>query len=207
MDFTSARVNMVESQVRTNDVTDLGIQQAMRAIPRERFAMPARAALAYADTEVEYAPGRWLMRPRDVAKLLHALRPHAAERALTIAAPYSAAVLARMGLVVTALEPAEADAHARAALEGEGVSVVAGDLFRPEGEYDLIVSEAAVSEIPATWLAALSPRGRLAAVVRNGPAGKATVYTRAGSAFGAREAFDAFPPLAPGFGPRPAFAF
>jgi len=75
MDVTSARQNMVDSQVRTNDVTDLELQDAMRAIPRERFAAPARAALAYAETEVEYAQGRWLMRPRDVAKLLQALRP------------------------------------------------------------------------------------------------------------------------------------
>ena len=34
MDFTSARQNMVDSQVRTNDVPDLHIQEAMAAIPR-----------------------------------------------------------------------------------------------------------------------------------------------------------------------------
>jgi protein-L-isoaspartate(D-aspartate) O-methyltransferase len=100
MDYTSARLNMVESQVRTNDVTDIGIQLAMRAIPREKFVLPARSALAYADVEVEYSPDRWMMRPRDVAKLLHTLRPHAGERALAICAPYAAAVLARMGLSV-----------------------------------------------------------------------------------------------------------
>lgn len=120
MDYTSARLNMVESQVRTNDVTDAAIQEAMRNIHRERFVMPARAALAYADRFVEYVPGRWIMPPRDVAKLLHALRPRPGERALAIAAPYAAAVMARMGLEVTALEDPAADAHARLALEGEG---------------------------------------------------------------------------------------
>lgn len=208
MDFTSARTNMVESQVRSVDVTDLQIQDAMRAIPRERLALPARAALAYADAEVEYAEGRWLMRPRDVAKLLQAARPRAGERALAIAAPYAAAVMARIGLAVTVLETHDAEARVRLALEGEGVQVVAGELARPDGgPYDLVLSEGAVAEIPQGWFRGLAPQGRLAAVVRTGPAGKATVYTEAGSAYGAREVFDAAPPWLPGLEPRRAFVF
>ena len=103
-DFTSARLNMVESQVRTADVTDLRIQDAMRALPRERFMPEARAFQAYADLEVEYAPGRWLLKPRDVAKLVQALRPLAGERALAISAPYAAAVLQALGAIVTHAE-------------------------------------------------------------------------------------------------------
>jgi protein-L-isoaspartate(D-aspartate) O-methyltransferase len=38
------------------------------------------------------------MPPRDVAKLLQAVRPYAGERALAIAAPYAAAIMARMGV-------------------------------------------------------------------------------------------------------------
>jgi protein-L-isoaspartate(D-aspartate) O-methyltransferase len=207
MDFTSARQNMVESQVRTNDVTDVRIQAAMRTLHRERFVRPERLALAYADTEVEYAPGRWLMRPRDIAKLLHAAHPRTGERALAVAAPYAAAVLAHIGLQVTALE-APGDVHARMALEEARVRVQAGDLATvPDGPYDLIVTEGAVAEAPAAWLQALAEHGRLAAVVRSGPAGKGTVFTRAGAAYGAREAFDAFPPWLPGFEPKPAFVF
>ena len=208
MDFTSARQNMVESQVRTVDVTDLQIQDAMRAIPRERLVLPARAALAYADAEVEYAEGRWLMRPRDVAKLLQAARPRAGERALAIAAPYAAAVMARMGVAVTVLETAAAHGRVRLGLEGEGVQVVAGDLARPEGgPWDLVLSEGAVAEVPQAWFRGLAPQGRVAAVVRSGPAGKAVVYTEAGNAFGAREVFDAAPPWLPGLAPQPAFVF
>ena len=47
----------------------------MRRVARETLCPKAdKAYLAYADAEVEYAPGRWLMRPRDVAKLLHAVK-------------------------------------------------------------------------------------------------------------------------------------
>jgi len=207
MDYTSARLNMVESQVRTNDVTDAAIQEAMRNIHRERFVLPVRSPLAYADRFVEYAAGRWIMPPRDVAKLLQAVRPQKGERALAIAAPYAAAVMARMELEVTALEDASADAHARLALEDEGVPVISGDLGSPEGEWDLVVTEAAVPAVPEGWFSLLADGGRLGVVIRRGPVGKATVYTRAGSAMSAREMFDSLPPWLPGFEPKPAFAF
>ena len=207
MDYTSARLNMVESQVRTNDVTDATIHEAMRNLHRELYVLPTRAALAYADRFVEYAEGRWIMPPRDVAKLLHATRPQPGERALAIAAPYAAAVMARMGLRVTAMEDASADAHARMALEGEGVEVISGDLTGPEGAWDLVVTEAALPSVPDAWLEAVAPEGRLAVVIRRGPVGKATVYTRAATAWSAREMFDSLPPWLPGFEPRPAFAF
>lgn len=207
MDYTSARLNMVESQVRTVDVTDTAIQGAMRRIPRERFVLPARAALAYADRFVEYAPGRWIMPPRDVAKLLHAAHPRPGERALVIAGPYAAAVLARVGCRVDVLESDDANVHAGLALAGEGVDVAAGDLASPTGAYDLVVSEGAVSAVPDAWLAAVAPAGRLAAVVRRGPVGKAVVYQRAGEAWSAREMFDSTPPWLPGFEPQSAFVF
>ena len=71
---------MVDTQVRVNDVTDLTIQAAMRAVPRECVLPRRQAHMAYADAEVEYAPGRWLLRPRDAAKLLQAVRPRPGER-------------------------------------------------------------------------------------------------------------------------------
>jgi protein-L-isoaspartate(D-aspartate) O-methyltransferase len=207
MDFLSARTNMVESQVRTNDVTDVEVQDAMRAIRREAFVAPARSSLAYSDRAVEYAPGRFLLPPRDVGKLLQAARPRNGERALAIAAPYAAAIMARMGVSVTALDTPEALAPVREALEGEGVSVLSGDLARPEGGYDLVVSEGGVAEAPQGWFEAVAPGGRLAAVIRRGAVGKATLYLRAGEAWSAREAFDSFPPLLPGFEPNREFVF
>ena len=106
-DFAAARDIMVDSQVRPNDVPDLRIQDAMRAIPREGLVPPAKAAIAYADAEIEYAPGRWLLAPRDVAKLLQALAPRAGEAALAISAPYAGAILSAMGLAVTACDAAD----------------------------------------------------------------------------------------------------
>ena len=207
MDFLSARANMVESQVRTNDVTNVQIQDAMRVIPRERFVSEARLSLAYSDRAVEYAPDRFLLPPRDVGKLLQAAQPRAGERALAIAAPYAAAVMARLGLEVTALDSPEALARVRDAVAGEGAAVAAGDPAAPSGPYDLVLSEGAVAEVPPSWMEAVAPGGRLAVIIRRGAVGKATLYVRSGEAWSAREVFDSFPPLLPGFEPRSAFVF
>jgi protein-L-isoaspartate(D-aspartate) O-methyltransferase len=186
--LAAARLNMVESQVRTQDVTDVRIQDAMRVIPRERFAPPGKAYQAYADVEVEYAPGRWLLRPRDVAKLLQALRPMPGERCLAIAAPYAAAVIEAMGLAVERLDgPDLAQA--------------------PAGPYDLIVVEGAVGRALDAWRAALAMGGRLGLVERDGAVGQAVLYLRAEDGVGRRNLFDAFPPVLAGFEMQHGFAF
>jgi protein-L-isoaspartate(D-aspartate) O-methyltransferase len=188
IDFDAARQIMVDSQVRTNDVPDLTIQHAMRRVARERFVPEGKGYLAYADAEVEYAPGRWLLRPRDVAKLLHAAKPRTGERALAIAAPYAAAVLQAMGLVVTRLDD--------------------GDLKAPPaGPFDVIVCEGAVAAPPPAWLAALAPDGRLAVVVRDGRVGKLRLYLKSEGDLGWREVFDAAPPILAGFEAETRFAF
>jgi protein-L-isoaspartate(D-aspartate) O-methyltransferase len=186
-DFAAARDNMVDSQVRPSDVTDLRIQDAMRQISREAFLPPAKAPVAYADAEIEYAQGRWLLRPRDVAKLLQALAPLSGETALAISAPYAGAVLDAMGLEVVSCDAAQVPA-------------------RPEG-WSLMVCEGAVSQAPAPWLKALAPGGRLGLVERQGALGRAMIYLKTGGAVGSRSLFNSTPPFLAGFEPRPAFVF
>jgi protein-L-isoaspartate(D-aspartate) O-methyltransferase len=186
-DLAAARLNMVESQVRTNDVTDVRIQDAMRELPREDFVGAAKAYLAYADIEVEYAPGRWLLKPRDLGKLLQALRPMPGERALAIAAPYAAAVLERLGLSVARLD--------------------SDDLSAVSGAYEVIVCEGAVGRAPQAWLSALAVGGRLGVVERDGPVGKACVYVCAEDGVGRREVFDSFAPVLKGLQLEHGFAF
>jgi protein-L-isoaspartate(D-aspartate) O-methyltransferase len=186
-DLAAARLNMVESQVRTQDVTDVRIQDAMRELAREQFVPPGKAYLAYADLEVEYAPGRWLLKPRDVAKLLQALRPMPGDRCLAIAAPYAAAVIEAMGLSVTRLE-------------GEDLGAVEKDAF------DLIVVEGAVGRAPEAWLAGIAMGGRLGVVERDGAVGQAVLYLRTEDGLGRRVLFDAFPPVSAGYELQHGFA-
>ena len=208
MDFAAARKVMVDSQVRVNDVTDRALQAALLAVPRERFLPQERAWSAYAEIEPEIAGGRRLMMARDLSKLLMALDAKAGEVALAIAAPYAAAVLARLGLTVTAQE---ADAAVFGVtgpvLAEEGVETVVAPLSAPSGEgYDLIISEAAVPGRPEAWLAALKVGGRMAVVERNGPVGKAVLYVRGGQGVSRRELFNSAPPVLSDLAPEVAFA-
>ena len=135
MDFTAERKAMVDSQVRVNDVTERAIHLAMLAVPRESFCAPDRAFAAYSEEAVVIAGERRLMPARDVAKLLQAADAREGEKALAIAAPYAAAVLARMGLSVTAQEADQAvfDVVGEA-LAAEGVATVVAPLDQPTGE-------------------------------------------------------------------------
>ena len=179
---------MVESQVRTADVTDVRIHDALRAAPREALLPADRRHLAYADIEAEYAPGRWLLKPRDVAKLLQAIRPMPGETALAIAAPYAALVLEAMGITVTRLDDADLTPAA-------------------DHQYDMVICEGAVGRAPASWTGALAPGGRLAVIERDGPVGKACLYIRADDGIGRRDLFDATPPVIAAFAVQHGFAF
>ncbi|WP_339914939.1 protein-L-isoaspartate O-methyltransferase [uncultured Brevundimonas sp.] len=208
MDFAAARKVMVDSQVRVNDVTDRVLQAALLAVPRERFCAPDRAFAAYAELEVEIAGRRKLMAAREVSKLLMALDPRPDEQVLAIAAPYAAAVLARMGLKVIAQEDDPAVLEVVGAVLAEaGVETVQAPFSEPHGEgYDLIVSEAATPVRPDAWIAALKPGGRLAVVERSGPAGKAVLYVRGRDGLSRRELFDASPSVLAELAPLPTFA-
>ena len=216
MDMARARDVMVESQVRTADVTDTRILRAMRTLPRERFAPAQRRAIAYADLEVEVAPGRTLMRPRDLAKLIQALAPQADERALEIAGAtgYGAAVLAACCREVIAHDPdPDLSFAARTALDSCGISDVktvstpAAEGWSDDAPYDVILLNGSAEIVPDAWLAQLAPGGRLGVIVRQGPAGAARIYTRTDDAVAYRTAFDAAPPIAPGLHKPPSFAF
>lgn len=216
MDFARAREAMVESQVRTADVTDPRILHAMRSLARERFVPAHKRTLAYGDLEVEVAPGRYLMRPRDLAKLLQALAPQPHERALEIggASGYGAAVLAACCKDVLTLDvDPDLSFAARAALEASGVanartvSTGLADGWSDGAPYDVMLVNGSAEVVPEAWLAQLAPGGRLGVVVRQGAAGAARIYTRAIDAVAYRTAFDAAPPVAPGLAKPPAFTF
>ena len=208
MDFAAARKVMVDSQVRVNDVTDRNLQAALLAVPRERFLPADRAFSAYAEIEPEIANGRQLMLARDLSKLLMALEAREGETALAIAAPYAGAVLAAMGLTVTAQEadPAVLEVVGPV-LDEAGIAAALAPFTQPVGEgYDVIVSEAATPVRPDVWLAALKVGGRLAVVERSGPAGKAVLYVKGAAGVSRRELFDAAPPVLTDLAPEPAFA-
>lgn len=211
-DYLTLRRAMVESQVRTNDVTDTRVQDAMAEVARERFVPRAKRALAYADAVVEVAPGRFLLDPRTFSKLAQLAEIEPADRILDVACAsgYSTAVLAKLGGRVTALEEdAELVRIASDALGGTA-EVVQGRLadgYPPAAPYDVIFVNGAVEQVPQTLTSQLAEGGRLVAVVQDGPQGRAQLMLREQGKIGAWTDFDATVPLLPGFRKARGFVF
>lgn len=217
MDYAAARLNMVESQVRTNKVTDPAILAAMLEIPRERFAPAALRGVAYVDEDIPIGNGRALMEPMVQARLLQTAAIEPTDNVLEVGSGlgYGAAILDRLAARVVALEsdPALADAAARtlAELGAARVTVVRGPLdagWPGAAPYRVIVFGGAVQRVPAAIEAQLAEGGRMVAVVAPpGEPGKATLIQRIGGVIARRVVFDAAAALLPGFALEPGFVF
>jgi protein-L-isoaspartate(D-aspartate) O-methyltransferase len=215
-DFSELRTKMVDGQVRTTDVTDPAIIEAMLTIPREAFVDERLRPLAYIDEDIEIARGRYLMEPSPFAKLVQLADIRPGETVLDVGAGtgYSSAVLSRLAGWVVALESDAALAErARAALANltvENVTVVTGPLAAGHADaapYDVILLEGAVETLPDALFAELREGGRLVAVEGLGNAGIARLYLKSGGIVTGRRAFNAAVKPLPGFERTPAFVF
>ncbi len=169
--FEAMRAAMVSNQLRTSAVSDTRVVDAMRAVPREAFMPADRAELAYIDTPVPVGEGRAINPPLVTGRLLTALAPRAGERVLVVGAAtgYAAAVLAELGLDVTALEENAALADfARGALADRGVTVVTGPLaegWSAAAPYDVILIDGAIERLSDALAGQLADGGRIAAAI------------------------------------------
>ncbi|WP_029057149.1 protein-L-isoaspartate O-methyltransferase family protein [Stappia stellulata] len=218
-DFERARTHMVDNQLRTNDVTDHGILDAMASVPRERFVPASRRSIAYSDSDIPLSVGdtqRYLMKPHVFAKLIQLAKigPDDVVLCVGCASGYSVAVLAELAGSVVGLE-ATADATAAASdllvdLGIENAAVVDGDLVTgaaSEGPYDVIVIDGAIEHLPDALTAQMKDGGRLVAIEGVGGAGVARLYVRSGEAVSGRFAFNATAHVLPGYQAAKEFVF
>jgi protein-L-isoaspartate(D-aspartate) O-methyltransferase len=216
-DYAVARLAMVNSQIRPSDVTDHRIQDAMGEIPRELFVPKSMLAKADADTEVALAEGRTMLRPVHLARLIQAADVRSNDVVLDLAfgRGYSTAVLARLAETVVGLEQSGAGFATKAGerlaeIGANNAVVVEGDLkagVPGQGPFDVIFVNGAVAKTPAVWFDQLADGGRLAVIERDGPVGRARIYTKARGHVGERAVFEAAPPYLGGFEPEGGFVF
>lgn len=220
MDSAVQRKNMVDSQVRPNDVTDRRLIGAMLEVPRELFVPEGLRAVAYMDGNlVVSAPGqeppRVLLAPRTLAKMLQHLAPDQDASILDVgpATGYSTAVLAQIAKRVVALESdgalAEQMQRALSAQKASNVEVYVGsfaDGYPGHGPYDGILMHGMVNEVPSSLLNQLKDGGRLIAILDVGGVGKVFEWRRYAMSFDRRPLFDAEAPVLPGFERIPEFA-
>jgi protein-L-isoaspartate(D-aspartate) O-methyltransferase len=215
-DFTAARRAMVDGQIRVNDVTDLRLVQAFLDVPREAFVPADRLAMAYLDMDLDIAPGRALMKPMVLAKLLQAAEVPADGLILDIGpgTGYTTALLNRLAGAVVAVEEDGGLARSLAAtldrLGEAPLDLVVDSHGRgapKNAPYDVILIAGAVEVVPESLTAQLAEGGRLATIVGTGRSGRATIFRRTGNDISSRVVFDAAARPMPGFGRTPAFVF
>jgi len=214
-DFFSCRRHMVDSQIRPSDVTKFPIIEAMLSIPRESFVPEDRRGVAYMSENLSLGHGRVILEPRTLAKMLDALNIQPDELVLDIGCGlgYSAAVIARLGEAVVALEEvpelaAEAEAHL--AENGfDNVVLVAGTLAAgapQHGPYDVITIEGAVASVPDAIIDQLKEGGRIGCLFSEGAVGLCRIGYKIDGKVTWRFAFNAAAPVLPGFERLPAFS-
>jgi protein-L-isoaspartate(D-aspartate) O-methyltransferase len=218
--FATARQNMVDGQVRPSDVTDIRILDAMLAVPREAFVPENKQALAYLDLDLDVseagAPGRYLIKPAVLAKMLQAAEIKQSDRVLVVgcATGYAAAVVAQIAPDVTATESDAALAKkAQAILARNGCGSIqvraaaSSDGDSAGAPYDVIVLNGATAILPVRLFGQLRDGGRLVGVFATSQPARATIVTASHGDFGHRTLFDATAPVLPGMELVPAFVF
>ena len=207
-EFALRRTMMVDTQVRPSDVTKFPIIEAMLSVPREVYVPGEKREAVYIGENVEIAPGRVVLEPRTLAKMLDALdiQPDEMVMDLGCGLGYSTAIAARLADAVVAVEEdGELAAAAQRTLSSQGVdnaAVIEGPLAQgaaKHGPYDVILLQGGAEEIPATLLDQLKDGGRIGAVFMTGALGEARIGYKVDGRVTWRLAFNAAAPVLPGF--------
>tara|TARA_Y100001934_G_scaffold74517_1_gene92537 strand:- start:1940 stop:2596 length:657 start_codon:yes stop_codon:yes gene_type:complete len=217
VDFTQARQNMINSQLRTNEIADEALIDAFFHVPREVFVEPKLQGVAYTDNDISVGLDRYLIAPMIFGRLLQALNAQPEEVALDIGCGtgYSSAVLAQLVTTVVALESekqlaltAEKNFHELAVDNAVLVEGLLEEGYATQGPYDIINFSAGIPFIPSTLKSQLSDGGRLCAVVmKDGGIGKAVLMTNRNGIFSEHILFEAHVATLPGFKVDKGFKF
>lgn len=218
-DFKKAKMNMVLSQIKPNDVYESNVLRAFETVPRENFVPDTRQSLAYIDEDLKIGEGRYLIEPSVFARMVQHAQLTKDSYVLAIGAGYGygAAILSYLCKTVIALESDPAlykKAKERLAPDFyDNTFIVQSVLktgYQKESPYDVIFIEGSCAEPPRAVFEQLkTDGGKLYYIDRpvGGRCGQAMCIERRGDHFGKIPLFDANTPYLPGFEPQDAFQF
>ena len=207
------RSAMIDSQLRTNDVIDPAVVGAMAAVAREAHVPAAMGGVAYMDRAIALGHGRALNAPLVTGRMIVAAAIRPAMRVLLIgsATGYTAALLARLGADVTAVEEAgDLMAAAQAATLNDSIRWVEGPLNAGApnaAPFDRIIIEGAIETLPDALVAQLADGGRLVAARREGAVTRLVEGVKAGGTVALRSFADMDVAPLPGFAAPSGFRF
>jgi protein-L-isoaspartate(D-aspartate) O-methyltransferase len=206
MNPEQARLNMIESQIRTWEVLDQTVLDLLLSVRREEFVPEKYRALAFADMEIPLGFGEVMLAPKMEARMLQELGVGKTDKILEIGtgSGYVTALLANLGGQVVTVECIEefslAAARRIAGHALDNVQFHAGDGaegWPAQAPYDVILLTGSVPVLPESLQKQLGVSGRLLAVIGESPVMTATLITRvSGHALNTVSLFEtAIPPL------------
>lgn len=217
LDFETARVAMVDCQVRPSDVTRYNIIEAMLNVPRENFVPGSAREVAYSEADIPVGNGnRVILSPRSMGKMLDAAAIGADDNVLYVGSAhgYGVALISRIAAVVVGVEPdetlAETSRSRLADLEVGNAIIEVGTLVEgasAHAPYDVIFVEGAVEEMPQSLIDQLAEDGRIIAIVVEQGRSQARVGVKSLTSITWRRAFDATAPILDGFNSKKSFDF
>lgn len=187
IDFEHARRLMLDQQIRTWDVIDQRVLDAIAQSPREDYVPANFRTLAFVDMNIPLANGQVMMPPKLEARLLQALTIDADDKILEVGtgSGYVTSLLAKLGRHVHSVDIFPdfiADAAQKLAAHGiRNVTLNVGDAARGwarSAPYDVIFITGSLPLPPDDFRAQLTPGGRLVAVVGRAPAMEAKLVER-----------------------------
>ena len=219
--FSDLRRNMVDCQLRPNDITSLRILEAMDQVPRELFVPEAQQTTSYADREIQLVSRdeskgpRSMLTPMALGSLLEVADIEPTDYILDVGCltGYSSAVLAHLAESVVAVEAVpemvKKATDILSDLEIVNVAVVEGGLTQGQanqGPYDVILVNGAVEQVPTALTDQLKDGGRLVTVVIENGYGRAERFVRTGGVVSSVSLRDQSAPVLSDFSLVPEFS-
>lgn len=173
-DFTQARRNMVERQIRPWEVLDERVLTVLAQLPREAFVPQRWRDSAYSDCAIPLSADRAMLPPNVLARALQAVSPQAGDTALVIGdgSGYLLAAAAALAGAAIGVEPDIELAQAVAArLAEQGIAKASsncGDAregWPAREHYEVILVAASLPKVSSALRHQLAEGGRLFAVI------------------------------------------
>jgi len=158
--------------LRARGIQDLGLLRALETVPREIFVPHRFADLARRAIALPLRCGQTLPEPWLTARMIEALAPLPRHRVLEIGtgSGYATALLARLAREVLSIDRFKSlaiEAEARLARLGiTNAGVVFGDglaILRGIGNFDRVIVQGLLAEVPENLIAVLGEHGLLVA--------------------------------------------
>jgi protein-L-isoaspartate(D-aspartate) O-methyltransferase len=186
-ELQQAHRNMLEQQLKPNEVMSSRILDAMTALPRALFVDTEMSGLAYVDTTLPIGHNQYMWSPLLEGKVLQALdlQPHETVLEIGTGSGFLTALMSQLVAQVISVDYFDTfTQQARERLKSLGidnVELATGDAAKGwhlTDRVDVIVLTAAVETVPDNYLHSLNIGGRMLALVGRPPAISVQLITR-----------------------------